>query len=147
MGALRGARALSFPFDVAPLPALRVACFAAAVAVVTAAVVTPAALAASPRQTVCTVTVNSSDEKEALRRALPPDRFDFVELVERGRRDWLASACERKVACDVLVVSGHYDGGNEFFPDSLVKSEYLPVDELERAACSASCGTLFENLK
>jgi len=131
---------------VSPPSALRVACFAAAVAAA-AAVGAPSASAASPRQTVCTVTVNSSDEKEALRRALPPERFDFVELVERGRRDWLASACERKVACDVLVVSGHYDGGNEFFPDSLEKSEYLPVDELERAACSASCGPLFENLK
>ena len=45
------------------------------------------------RKTVCTITVNSPDEKEMFRRALPQDEYQFVELVERGRPDWLASAC------------------------------------------------------
>ena len=54
----------------------------------------------------------------------------------RGREDWLASACRQGVRCDVLVVSGHYDGGSEFFSDQLDKREHLPVDELERASCS-----------
>ena len=44
------------------------------------------------KQTVCTITVNSPDEKDVLRRRLPEDQYEFVELVERGRRDWLASA-------------------------------------------------------
>ncbi len=69
------------------------------------------------KKTVCTITVNSPDEKEAFRRSLPPDKFQFVELVERGRPDWLESACRQGIRCDVLVVSGHYDGGNEFFSD------------------------------
>ena len=43
-------------------------------------------------KTVCTITVNSPDEKEVLRRGLPADEFRFVELVEHGRPDWLASA-------------------------------------------------------
>jgi hypothetical protein len=97
--------------------------------------------------TVCTITINSADEKEAMRRALPPGRFRFVELVEHGRSDWLASACREEVRCDVLVVSGHYDGGSVFFSDRLGSDEHLPVAELERAACSASCPALFSQLK
>ena len=37
------------------------------------------------------------------RRSLPPDEYRFVELVERGRPDWLASACRAGVRCDVLA--------------------------------------------
>jgi hypothetical protein len=99
------------------------------------------------RKTVCTITVNSDDEREVLKKSLPPADYDFVELVSRGRPDWLASACERKVSCDVLVISGHFDGGTEFYTDRLDAREYLPVDELERVACSESCPGLFTNLK
>src|SRR3954464_7685813 len=83
------------------------------------------------KKTVCTITVNSADEKEAFRRSLPPDKFQFVELVEHGRPDWLASACQQKIHCDVLVISGHYDGGTEFFSDRVEAREFLPVDEME----------------
>ena len=99
------------------------------------------------KKTVCTITVNSADEKEAFRRSLPPDKFQFVELVERGRPDWLASACQQRIRCDVLVISGHYDGGNEFFSEHVEASEFLPVDEMERASCSNSCSSLFSQLK
>src|SRR5215831_3410928 len=103
----------------------------------------PAAFA--QKQTVCTVTVNSSDEKESFRRNLPADRFDFVELVEHGRSDWLRSACERKVSCDVLVVSGHFAGA-EFYSSRPEVNETLKVDEMERATCGA-CPDLFAHLK
>jgi len=99
------------------------------------------------KKTVCSITVNSSDEKETFRRNLPPDKFQFVELVERGRPDWLESACRQGIRCDVLVISGHYDGGNEFFPDRLEASEFLPVAEMERVSCSDSCPGLFSQLK
>src|SRR5438477_11081022 len=99
------------------------------------------------KKTVCTITVNSADEKEAFRRSLPPDKFQFVELVERGRPDWLASACTQGIRCDVLVISGHYDGGNEFFSEHLEAREYLPVAEMERVSCSDSCPGLFSQLK
>jgi hypothetical protein len=115
-----------------------------------ACLVAPFALAnpiGAPKQTVCTITVNSADEKEAFRRYLPRDRYDFVELVERDRPDWLSAACRRGVRCDVLVVSGHYDGGNEFFSDQVAAREYLPVAELERVSCSDSCPGLFSRLK
>ena len=107
----------------------------------------PVAAAETQTQTVCTITVNSADEKEVFRHYLPASKYKFVELVERGRPDWLASACQARVSCDVLVISGHYDGGNEFFSDRLDVSEYLPVDEMERVSCSDSCPGLFSRLK
>ena len=51
------------------------------------------------------------------------------------------------VRCDVLVISGHYDGGNEFFSDHLEAHEFLPVAEMERVSCSDSCPGLFSQLK
>jgi len=99
------------------------------------------------KKTVCSITVNSPDEKEAFRRSLPPDKYQFVELVERGRSDWLESACRQGIRCDVLVISGHYDGGNEFFSDQLEAREFLPVAEMERVSCSDSCPGLFSQLK
>jgi hypothetical protein len=99
------------------------------------------------KKTVCTITVNSPDEKEIFRRSLPQDDFQFVELVERGRPDWLASACRKDVRCDLLLISGHFDDGTEFYSDRLDARESLPVDEMERASCSDSCPGLFSQLK
>ena len=98
------------------------------------------------KSTVCTITVNSPDEKEAFRRYLPEDKYQFVELVERGRPDWLASACRQRVSCDVLIISGHFNG-TEFFSEHLDTHEFLPVAEIERASCSNSCPGLFSQLK
>jgi hypothetical protein len=99
------------------------------------------------KSTVCTITVNSADEKETLRRSLPADQYDFVELVEHGRPDWLASACRQGVRCDVLVISGHFDAGTEFYTDRVDRREFLPVSEMERVSCSESCPGLFSQLK
>jgi hypothetical protein len=112
----------------------------------------PATASASTKQTVCTITVNSSDEKQAFRRQLPASQFEFVELVERGRPDWLESARRKHVRCDILVISGHYDGGdyaggNEFFSEHVDSREYLPVDEMERVACTDRDDGLFSHLK
>jgi hypothetical protein len=103
--------------------------------------------ARADKKTVCTITVNSPDEKEAFRRSLPQDDFQFVELVERGRSDWLASACHKGIRCDVLLISGHFDDGTEFYSDRLGARESLPTDELEHVACSNSCPGLFSQLK
>ena len=103
--------------------------------------------ARADKKTVCTMTVNSPDEKEIFRRSLPQDDFQFVELVERGRPDWLESACRKGVRCDVLLISGHFDGGTEFYSDRLDAREFLPVDEMERVSCSDSCPGLFSQLK
>ena len=103
--------------------------------------------AQAARQTVCTITVNSPDERDVFRRNLPPDEYDFVELVEHGRPDWFAAACRSDVRCDLLLISGHFDGGDEFYSDRLGAREFLPVDQMERASCSASCPGLLSQLK
>jgi hypothetical protein len=103
--------------------------------------------ARAEKRTVCTITVNSADEKETFRKYLPRDGYQFVELVEKGRKDWLASACRRQISCDVLVVSGHFNAGETFYSDRLEVDEYLAIDELERASCSDSCPALFSRLK
>jgi hypothetical protein len=109
------------------------------------------AATAAGKRTVCTITVNSSDEKEMFRQRLPASQYRFVELVERGRRDWLESACREGVRCDILIISGHFDGDNNgnnvFYSDQLAASEFLPVAEMERASCSESCPGLFSQLK
>ena len=99
------------------------------------------------KRTVCTITVNSADEKDVFRKYLPASQFEFVELVERGRPDWLASACQQRVRCDVLIISGHFNGRTDFFSDRPDKREYLPVDEMERVSCSDSCSGLFAQVK
>jgi hypothetical protein len=104
-------------------------------------------LAVAQKQTVCTITINSPDEQKVFRRFLPEDKYDFVELVGRNRSNWLASACEAKVSCDMLVISGHYGEGNEFFSDVMEIRESLSIGELERVSCSGSCPSLFSRLK
>jgi hypothetical protein len=110
-----------------------------------AALISSSAVAAP--KTVCTITVNSPDERDSFRRHLPPGDYQFVELVERGRPDWLASACQQQVQCDALIISGHFDGGDEFYTDRHDQSEYLAVEEMERASCSESCRGVFAHLK
>ena len=98
-------------------------------------------------KTVCTITINSSDEKDVFQRKLPRGEYNFVELVQRGQPDWLASARRRGVACDALIISGHFDDGTEFYTDRHHDREFLTVHEMQRASCSASGDGLFAQLK
>jgi hypothetical protein len=98
------------------------------------------------KRTVCTITVNSMDEQAAMRRHLPERQYTFVELVEHGRIDWLATACRQQIRCDVLVLSGHFNG-TDFYTTRLDVNDHLPVAQMERASCSASCPGLFSHLK
>ena len=112
-----------------------------------AAAVAAAHARAADVKTICTITVNSSDEKETFRQNLPKDKYRFVELVEKGRSDWLRSSCEKHVQCDVLVISGHFNAGETFYSDKIDNNDFLQVDEIERAACSESCPGVFAHLK
>lgn len=124
-------------YPLSAFPKLAAACLAAVLAF---------GANAAPK-TVCTITVNSPDEKDTFRRHLPPGDYRFVELVERGRPDWLSSACQQRVSCDALIISGHFDGGEEFYTDRHDVSEYLTVEEMVRASCSDSCPGVFSQLK
>ena len=108
---------------------------------------TMAAGAMAAPKTVCTVTINSSDEREVLRRHLPEGDYRLVELVRPGEPDWLAQACRQGVRCDALVISGHFDDGEEFYSDRLVPDGDLSVHQLQQASCSASCSGVFSQLK
>jgi hypothetical protein len=48
------------------------------------------------------------------------------------------------VRCDVLVISGHF-AGTDFY--SSQHGDHLPMEEIERVACSDSCPGLFSQLK
>ncbi|MFT3666011.1 hypothetical protein [Piscinibacter sp.] len=105
----------------------------------------PAAALAEPR-TVCTITINSPDERDVMMRQLPGADYRFVELVQHGQPDWFAQACRSGVRCDALVISGHFDDGSEFYTDRFENREALPVQDLQQASCSDSCG-VFAQLK
>ena len=115
-------------------------------AVALAAAAWPGWAAAAPK-TVCTVTINSPDERDVMMRQLPAGEYRFVELVQHGQPDWWAQACRSGVRCDALVISGHFDDGSEFYTDRFENHEALPVEDLQQASCSDSCSGLFSQLK
>lgn len=73
---------------------------------------------AGVRKTVCTVTINSSEEKDTFVRHLPRSECRVVELVRRGQPNWLESARRSAVIRDALLISGHFDNrdGHCFWP-------------------------------
>lgn len=115
-------------------------------AVLSAALACTAAHAEAP-QTVCTLTVNSPEEQEAFRSHLPAARYRFVELVQRGRADWLDAACRSALRCDVLIVSAHYDGNDAFYAERPEQPEHFTATDLERVSCSGACPALFSQVK
>ena len=72
--------------------------------------------AAPDKRTVCTITVNSPDEQAAMRRHLPERDYKFVNLVEHGRADWLATAW-------AVWKGGIKDGGGTISTESGVLKE------------------------
>ena len=90
------------------------------------------------KPTVCSVTINSSEEKEVFKSYLGED-FNFVELTEygtkKGAEDWFIGACNQGVECDILVVSGHF-GGSFFGTETNYR---LGLTELSRRSCQRAC--------
>ena len=96
---------------------------------------------------MCTITVNSSDEKDIFRQNLPRDEFQFVELVESGRPDWLSRPAARVSTAMFFSFPAILTAARSSIPDRLDAREYLPVGEMERVSCSDSCPGLFSQLK
>ena len=90
------------------------------------------------KPTVCSVTINSSEEKEVFKFYLG-EEFNFVELTEYGTKkgadDWFIGACNKGVECDILVVSGHF-GGSFFVTETNYR---LALTELSRRSCQRVC--------
>lgn len=96
-------------------------------------------------KTICSITINSNDEINSFKNNLPASDFQFVELTqfkEGTGKSWLRSACESKIQCDVLLISGHFAGS--FFGDS---GKTLPLRDLEKSACQDECSGIFNNTK
>lgn len=110
-------------------------------------------LATERLKTVCSITINSRNERELFKKYLPKDGFKFVELIpddEPGLafiqgwtgNGWFKKACEKRVQCDVLLISGHFAG--TFFGRS---GQTLAIGEMEKASCQASCDGIFRRPK
>lgn len=96
---------------------------------------------------VCGATLNSPDEFQAFKEQLSLEGgFHFVELTEQApgrksfeREKWFNSSCQnKKVQCDVLIVSGHF--GGHFFGNNQKHDLYL--ETMEDASCKNSCSNI-----
>ncbi|HLE12101.1 MAG: hypothetical protein A2504_12340 [Bdellovibrionales bacterium RIFOXYD12_FULL_39_22] len=90
---------------------------------------------------VCFMTLNSSEEKEVFKKQLSnganKGKFKFHEFVPTGSdqsEDWFNRACEKKITCDILAISGHF--GGSFFGKS---GQSLKISELETRSCKKDC--------
>jgi hypothetical protein len=107
--------------------------------------------ASSSQQTVCSITVNSDDEKKAFREAYSGSGYRHVELLSKApgpnsfwARDnrWLERACRAQVKCDIVVISGHFAG--QFFGSTGFS---VDAHDLWKRSCSESCRGLFQDVK
>lgn len=96
---------------------------------------------------VCTITINSADEKQIFKSHLKGGDFNFIELTDfatSGRGSWMEAACHSGITCDVLIISGHF--GGTFF-GSNEKNLSLSSSEMERLSCNTSCDGIMKNPK
>jgi hypothetical protein len=91
--------------------------------------------------TICAITINSDEEKKIFQAQVAKNASKFnpiVELTDMGDdNNWFKKACESKIKCDQLVISGHF--GGVFFSDNPEQNKKLSLTELESAGCSKSC--------
>ncbi len=93
------------------------------------------------KPTVCTITINSSDEKEVFNKYLNKD-FNFIELVDEENDDWFKNSCESGLECDILIISGNF--GGSFFGKSRHR---LSTASLENYSCQKACPGILKKPK
>jgi hypothetical protein len=98
------------------------------------------------KKTVCSMTINSNHEIELFKKHLPATDWNFIELVpgpaDVVNQNWLAESCQKKITCDILVISGHF--GGTFFGSSKYK---LPIQDLETKSCDENCSGILHQPK
>lgn len=87
-------------------------------------------------KTVCSMTLNSPEELNIIKKYLGTTDYDYVELGATPQR-----FCGTQVRCDVFVVSAHF--GGHFFGD---KGE-ISLDDVEALSCSSGCGNIFGHVQ
>ncbi len=95
--------------------------------------------------TLCTMTLNSSDEKEAFesyKRRFGDQNLKIVELTNmkniknsKSSDNWFENACDSKIQCDALLISAHFAGS---FSGKKV-NQFINISDLEKRSCQASC--------
>lgn len=106
------------------------------------------------KETICTITINSSEEKKVLLNYLPSSKFQVVELATNGYENdygsrktaFLADACNtlnlHKVKCDQVIISTHF--GNYYWGESGLR---FNIDDLEQLSCSNVCSNVLSSPK
>lgn len=90
---------------------------------------------AAPKR-ICTMTLNSENEREVLRSLYAGSDVEVTELVPANKDpQWLQKACQSGIECDVLLVSGHF--GGVFFGEGV--STTLDLKEIEKLSCENAC--------
>jgi len=93
--------------------------------------------------TVCTFTFHNPGEVGVFKSRLPADQFEVLDLAPSpieaaSAGDWLGKLCQKDLRCDVVVYSAEFAG--RFFGKY---GSSVSVQDLDEAACQASCGGLF----
>lgn len=98
-------------------------------------------------RTICTITINSSDEKQIFQTRLrqTDPQIQFRELTTQGDSShWLQKACESGVQCDSLIISGHF--ARTFFSEQ-TNGLQMSTEEMQAASCSNKCDGIFKQPK
>lgn len=104
----------------------------------------------SGKKTVCSITVNSEEEKQSFQKLLPSSSYQFVELLPQPDADrfitrdsdWMARSCQSQAHCDVLVISGHF--AESFIGD---KGFEVSMQDFQDFKQKPECQNFFSSIK
>ena len=105
---------------------------------------------------ICTITINSENERTLFKKYLTPEKVNHIELTDFATETerttyqddqsrWFKRACESGVQCDVLIISGHFS--NAFFSNDPDKKISLPIDAMTQASCNHYCDGILKKPK
>ncbi|MBS1969949.1 MAG: hypothetical protein JSU04_06555 [Bdellovibrionales bacterium] len=100
----------------------------------------------SAKKNVCTITLNSDNEKKLFQSRYKGEDIQFTELTNfkkglKNENDWFTKACESGIQCDSLIISGHFAG--TFFGEHTDLT--LPLETLDEKSCSRKCQGILNN--
>ena len=110
---------------------------------------------------VCTLTINSSNEKDEFKRMLGTKDFNFIEILnkrtiksidKRGKNpwkdDWIGQRCrefsDQNINCDILIISGYFTGEVFYGMLSKRKRRRIFIDHLEQHSCNQTCNNILK---
>ncbi len=85
---------------------------------------------------ICSMTFNSSNERETFKKIYPGSVHELVP--DDKNPNWLKDQCKSGIKCDVLLISGHF--GGTFFGEK--SSQILALHDLEDLSCQHSCDSI-----